>query len=407
MPATTPREMLSVESELELLTAASEGRLSDLGRLLHKGVDANTPLAIALSSAGFSAFHHACLQGHADCVEMLMRAGCSTDRVSASGKTGPNLAAQQGHTGVLIRIAAIKKAATAAAATAAPPSQTKKKNQRRRRNKKANQTKEVDTSTTGSLPSSRPCSPAESPVRPSSSSAQSAKRETEPDHDATVNCEPAAPRRTWASLAFGTTQPPAAPTEQETTPAPQPQPETETEPARSPEHEPALAPAREPALKVEPEMTPESEPETAETEHEQPVQLLSVEDTECLRTQLSRRGRKRTDSSNIADLGAVRQLTDVGWMVEWTEAQVITWTSLIELPPSTGVDVVSLVEAAFSADGGGIDGEELAELRERILQRMLRRVGVQEPAGLAEAILRQRDAVLEEADAQLQAQFVR
>jgi len=72
-------------------------------------------------------------------------------------------------------------------------------------------------------------------------------------------------------------------------------------------------------------------------------------------------------------------------MREWSEAQVSEGSSAIKLPDGCA-EAVLLVFTDFN-------GEELLALHPKMLQKMLRLAGVAEPAQVAAAILRQRDAL--------------
>jgi hypothetical protein len=52
-------------------------------------------------AGGWSPFHVACRQGHADCVRCLVRCGCDTALPDAAGRTGRDLCVAAGHAAVL------------------------------------------------------------------------------------------------------------------------------------------------------------------------------------------------------------------------------------------------------------------------------------------------------------------
>ena len=92
-----------------LMCAGSKGSLPLLRMLLEAKaeVDAVDP------GTGFTAFHATCGNGHPDCAEALVRAGCDTGlRTTKHGVTGREIAKEKGHTAVLERLAAIKKTET-------------------------------------------------------------------------------------------------------------------------------------------------------------------------------------------------------------------------------------------------------------------------------------------------------
>lgn len=49
---------------------------------------------------GFTAYHHACANGHAGAVKALLKAGCNTAMVNDGGRTGWDLAQEMGRTNV-------------------------------------------------------------------------------------------------------------------------------------------------------------------------------------------------------------------------------------------------------------------------------------------------------------------
>jgi ankyrin repeat protein len=87
-----------------LITAAGYGQLEVLRLLLARGaaVDAVEP------RTGCTAFHYACVENQADCVEALARAGgCDVGLKDVNGKTGRELADSEGHTAVVERLRAV------------------------------------------------------------------------------------------------------------------------------------------------------------------------------------------------------------------------------------------------------------------------------------------------------------
>ena len=63
----------------------------------------------AVDKDGATAFHYTCVNNHPDCAEALVRAGCNTKLRSESGKTGRDVAQEQGHAAVLERLKELKK----------------------------------------------------------------------------------------------------------------------------------------------------------------------------------------------------------------------------------------------------------------------------------------------------------
>ena len=49
---------------------------------------------------GFTAYHHACANGHADVVKVLLKAGCNSAMLNDSKRTGWDLAQEMGRTNV-------------------------------------------------------------------------------------------------------------------------------------------------------------------------------------------------------------------------------------------------------------------------------------------------------------------
>ena len=85
-----------------------------------------------------------------------------------------------------------------------------------------------------------------------------------------------------------------------------------------------------------------------------------------------------------------RLTTDTA-MAEWSEAQVSEWISLIDLPDGCAEAVRDVCS--------DIDGEELLDFTPKLLQKLLRKAGAEEPEAAAKAILQQRDSVGKEAQA--------
>jgi hypothetical protein len=80
-----------------LIAAANTGNLAGVQLLLTRRV----ALDCAVPANGFTAFHYACSEGHADVAAALVQAGCDTTLRVKSGRTGREKAMQQGHTAVV------------------------------------------------------------------------------------------------------------------------------------------------------------------------------------------------------------------------------------------------------------------------------------------------------------------
>ena len=65
---------------MELLAASRAGDVAELRVLLAGGVPRE-----ARDKDGFTAFLYACCEGHADCVEALLAAGCDAAAVDSGG----------------------------------------------------------------------------------------------------------------------------------------------------------------------------------------------------------------------------------------------------------------------------------------------------------------------------------
>jgi ankyrin repeat protein len=86
-----------------LITAVGHGQLEVLQLLLARGaaVDAVHP------RTGFTAFHAACFKNQAECAEALVRAGCDVRLKDGNGRTGREVAEEQGHAAVVERLRAV------------------------------------------------------------------------------------------------------------------------------------------------------------------------------------------------------------------------------------------------------------------------------------------------------------
>merc|ERR1711969_3287 len=89
---------------------------------------ANADIDARYAGSGFTAFHVSCFTGHPDCAEALVVAGCDAGLRDECGHTGWDLAELRGHSAVLERLAALKKAKKA----------RKKREQRRRKKEEQN-----------------------------------------------------------------------------------------------------------------------------------------------------------------------------------------------------------------------------------------------------------------------------
>ena len=85
-----------------LMTSAAKGFLPLLRLLLESKAEVD-----AVCPRGATAFHWACHHDHPDCAEALVRAGCDTSLRTKRGKTGRDLAQENGHTAVLERLRAL------------------------------------------------------------------------------------------------------------------------------------------------------------------------------------------------------------------------------------------------------------------------------------------------------------
>jgi ankyrin repeat protein len=99
-----------------LLAAAVAGQPEVLRLLLVWGaaVDAAHP------ASGFTAFHAACRNNQAECVEVLARAGCDVGFKEKTGKTGRVLAEENGHAAVVERLRVVVAEQLRAAQAAGP-----------------------------------------------------------------------------------------------------------------------------------------------------------------------------------------------------------------------------------------------------------------------------------------------
>ena len=92
-----------------LMQAAFHGSLAGLRLLLAVGAEESA----VREEGGGTAFHFACGQGHADCAEELLRAGCDAGQRDSAGRTGWDWALGNGRTAVLARLHALTEAENA------------------------------------------------------------------------------------------------------------------------------------------------------------------------------------------------------------------------------------------------------------------------------------------------------
>ena len=92
-----------------LMQAAFHGSLAVLRLLLAVGAEESA----VREEGGGTAFHFACGQGHADCAEELLRAGCEAGQRDSAGRTGWDWALGHGRTAVLARLHALTEAENA------------------------------------------------------------------------------------------------------------------------------------------------------------------------------------------------------------------------------------------------------------------------------------------------------
>jgi ankyrin repeat protein len=102
-----------------LMLAAANGDPEVLRLLLGRGaaLDAGTDPR----TRGFTAFHAACFENQPECAEALVRAGCDVGLKDSDGKTGRELAEEEGHAAVVARLRAVVADRLRAAQVAAGP----------------------------------------------------------------------------------------------------------------------------------------------------------------------------------------------------------------------------------------------------------------------------------------------
>jgi hypothetical protein len=140
----------------------------------------------------------------------------------------------------------------------------------------------------------------------------------------------------------------------------EPEPAAEPEPEPVSEPEPASELEREPEPEPQPE--PDSEPESAAEPEWEPAAELEPEPT------------------------ALQRLTQLS-VQTWSAAQVMEWVALADLPPKSIPTVRAALELLET------DGEELLDLKQKLLQKMLAKSGARFANRLAQRVIEQRDAL--------------
>ena len=77
-------------------------------------------------------------------------------------------------------------------------------------------------------------------------------------------------------------------------------------------------------------------------------------------------------------------------MAEWSEAQVLEWTALIDLPPGC-TEAFASVFAKME-----LDGDDLSRVHGKTLVKRLAKLGLGNPQLAVPALLRERDSVVAE-----------
>ena len=312
-----------------LMEAAAAGRLCILQMLLESD-------AIAIDAAepenDGTAFHVACVQGHADCAVKLIEHGCNTQLLTG-GLTGWDLAKQQGHGGLIRRCKGAQKLALRKA---------------RQQGSSKTDSPTPATKADGTAPQVDE-DPEEQAKAAKKAAANRKKKERKKAKKAAAQQQ----------LSLSQTKADAnAETKVEANAEPEPEIEAELEPEPAPaleeagvDAEPALLPELEPAANAEVQLT---EPEPELDEHTQQLQAL----------------------------------TELG-VQQWSATQVLEWVALIDLPPES-VPVLAAALESMDVD----NGDELLELGLKTLQRKLAKRRVQNAEALAKQVIEQRDALL-------------
>ena len=95
--------------------AAFHGKLAKLLKYLEAEDDTllDCPSVDWADAGGMTALHGACQEGHAECVELLLRAGAVADRASNDGLTPLHIACENGHVGCVPELLRAKASLTA------------------------------------------------------------------------------------------------------------------------------------------------------------------------------------------------------------------------------------------------------------------------------------------------------
>jgi hypothetical protein len=279
-----------------------------------------------------TAFHVACVQGHADCAVKLIEHGCNTE-LQGLGLTGWDLAKRQGHGGLIRRCKGAQKLALRKA---------------RQQGSSKTDSPTPATKADGTIPQVDE-DPGERAKAAKKAAANRKKKERKKAKKASAQQQ----------LSLSQTKADAnAETKVEANAEPEPEIEAELEPEPAPaleepgvDAEPALLPELEPAANAEVQLT---EPEPELDEHTQQLQAL----------------------------------TELG-VQQWSATQVLEWVALIDLPPES-VPVLAAALESMDVD----NGDELLELGLKTLQRKLAKHRVQNAEALAKQVIEQRDALL-------------
>ena len=137
--------------------------------------------------------------------------------------------------------------------------------------------------------------------------------------------------------------------------------------------------AAEVEAELEPEPAPALEEAGVDTEPVLQVELKTEADDEGELTEPQPELDEHTQQ--------LQSLTALG-VQQWSAAQVLEWVALAALPPES----VSVVSAAI--ESLDLDGEELLDLRPKILHKLLLKHGAQDAEALAKQVMQQRDALL-------------
>jgi SWI/SNF-related matrix-associated actin-dependent regulator 1 of chromatin subfamily A len=392
------------DGDTPLMQAAGLGHVGVVRELAARGAD----LDGAHPETGGTAFHLACFNDQPECVAALLELGCDTAITAINGRTGKQAAANQGHAAVLERLAAAQAAAEAVAEANAAAllaeleaegsgrggvgrqSKSQKKREKQRRRKEAAAAAAAAGGVSQLEPEPEPqtavdeCDAGEPPSAPAgaqpaqaTAAAPGGKRRKKNNKKkgtragaAAGPLEIAEPGQPEPGAGYELDRPaPPEPEADEPEPeADEPEPELE---ADEPEPEPE-ADEPEPELEAD---EPEPEPEADELEPEPEADELEPE-TDEPEPELS------ASAQQLIALTAVP-------MAEWSEEQVLAWAELVELEPETG----AALRSVFGEED--TDGDDLATLPAKRLQKMLKRGGLRgDLPAAASAVLAARDALL-------------